>query len=70
MLSASVPNAAWKNRPSLAPALSRAQAVNCAFSSAVIATSEHSSVYVKPWRTARSTSWRMPRSFRRFRSAL
>ena len=70
MFSCSVPKPAWKNRPSLSPAVSLAHAVNCAFSSGVIATSVHSSVYLKPRSTMRAISWRMPFSFRRLRSAL
>ncbi|MNZ47837.1 hypothetical protein D3C78_655640 [compost metagenome] len=44
MFSARVPKPAWKNRPSRSPVCSLAQAVNCAFSCGVIATSVHSRV--------------------------
>ncbi|MNW16656.1 hypothetical protein D3C71_2155750 [compost metagenome] len=44
IFSARVPKAAWKKRPMSLPAVSRAHAVNCAFSSGVIATSAQRSV--------------------------
>jgi len=44
MFSARVPKAAWKKRPRPLTAVSRAHAVNWAFSSGVIATSAQSSV--------------------------